>query len=163
MEVRDDPGTHGLTRVARSARPERPSAVHGPNRNGGRDFVIDDLHGHYPTLEHALEQLDFDAEADRLFSIGDLIDRGPESERAVEWLESGRIAAAVRGNHEQMMADALAFDATLVARLVGPGETWLSNGGHWWYKHEAAASDADLRARSPSPSAGRRRSRACPT
>ena len=77
---------------------------------------------------------------------------------AVEWLESERITAAVRGNHEQMMAAALAFDTTLVLDQIGPGASWLDNGGGWWY-----ASDAARRARSRSPSAGRPRSRACPT
>ena len=166
MEQGGSPGIAGLTRVAMSARPERPTAMHGPNRNGGRDLVIGDLHGHFPTLEHALKALDFDAGADRLFSVGDLIDRGLESARAVEWIESGRITAAVRGNHEQMMAAALAFDAALVLHKRGPGASWLDNGGRWWYVSEEVTREREQRARrarSFSPSAGRRRSRTCPT
>ena len=133
----------GLTRVNTNAGPERATALREPNRNGGRDLVIGDLHGHFPTLEHALDRLRFDSTADRLFSVGDLIDRGPQSERAVEWLQSERITAAVRGNHEQMMAATLAFDATLLLRTVGPGGTWLSNGGHWWYDNEAVTRERE--------------------
>ena len=133
----------GLTHVDTDERPERATAMRGPNRNGGRDLVISDLHGHFRTLEHALETLDFDATADRLFSAGDLIDHGPESERAVEWLQSGRITAAVRGNHEQMMAAALAFDATLRLRTIGPAGTWLSNGAHWWYDSEEVSRERE--------------------
>ena len=34
-----------------SARPEQPTACQGPNPNRGRDLVIGDRHGHFPTLE----------------------------------------------------------------------------------------------------------------
>lgn len=95
----------GHERRRMNARPERPTAVHGPNPNGGRDLVVGDVHGGFRTLEHALDTLSFDASTDRLFSVGDLIDRGPDSARALEWLKSGRITAAVRGNHEQMLLE----------------------------------------------------------
>ena len=39
----------------------------------------------------------------RLFVLGDLIDRGPRSIDALEWMECARITLAVRGNHEQML------------------------------------------------------------
>ena len=48
----------------------------------GRDFVVGDVHGHFDTLERLLEAVDFDASADRLFSVGDLVNRGPASERS---------------------------------------------------------------------------------
>ena len=145
MREQHPPVTFERTRVPDAARPERASAVYEPNRNGGRDLVVGDVHGHFATLESALDALGFDDDADRLFSVGDLIDRGPESAQAVEWLESGRITAAVRGNHEQMMADALAFDAALLVRFVGPGYTWLLNGGHWWYDHPEVERERERR------------------
>ena len=145
MEEGHDPGAVELRRVLADARPQWPTTVLGPNRNGGRDLVIGDLHGHFPTLERALDALGFDANADRLFAVGDLIDRGPESERALEWLESGRITAAVRGNHEQMMADAFAFGDTLTTLKSGPGARWLINGGDWWYGSEAVRRESARR------------------
>ena len=42
---------------------------------------------------------------DRLFALGDLIDRGPRSADALAWMESGQIELSVRGNHEQMLLD----------------------------------------------------------
>ena len=144
-EQRDHPGPTGLRRVLADARPDRATAVHRPNRNGGRDLVVGDVHGHFPTLERALTSLRFEAGRDRLFSVGDLIDRGPESARAVEWLESGRITAAVRGNHEQMMCDALAFDATLALRTLATSATWLGNGGHWWHDHPEVERERERR------------------
>ena len=156
MEERNDAGTAELIKVLADARPERPTAVHGANPKGGRDFVAGDVHGHFPTLEHALKELSFDAQADRLFSVGDLIDRGPESERAIEWLESARITAAVRGNHEQMMCDALAFNAVFAYQKSGPGMTWLGNGGQWWYDSDAVVRERDRRGpRRPFPLAER--------
>ena len=97
--------------------PDEPIAHDAANRAGGRDLVIGDLHGHFDTLEHALAALAFDTARDRLFSVGDLIDRGPRSRDAIEWLTAGRFAGAVRGNHELMMVDALRKNADGVAAV----------------------------------------------
>ena len=51
------------------------------NGRGGRDFVFDDIHGCFATVEQALEALDYDPGRDRLFSVGDLIDRAREAAR----------------------------------------------------------------------------------
>ena len=79
-----------------------------PNRSAsGRDFVAGDVHGCFRTLEHALAKVHFDPSCDRLFSVGDLINRGPHSMEAVDWLTNGRIHAAVLGNHESTMLEHL--------------------------------------------------------
>ena len=57
----------------------------------GRDFVIGDVHGEYDTLEAMLAELEFHPGRDRLFALGDLIDRGPRSADTLEWMEQGRI------------------------------------------------------------------------
>ena len=78
--------------------------VVGPNpAAGGRDWVVGDVHGCFRTLRDALLDIDFEYETDRLFSVGDLIDRGPNSIKAVDWFESGRLSAVVMGNHEAEM------------------------------------------------------------
>lgn len=66
----------------------------------GRDFVVGDVHGCFRTLERALAELSFDAGCDRLFGVGDLVDRGPHSAEALVWLEC-RFEAVVMGNHER--------------------------------------------------------------
>ena len=43
----------------------------------------------------------FDPSVDRLFSVGDLVDRGPESERVLEWLDKAWFHA-ICGNHDLM-------------------------------------------------------------
>ena len=71
----------------------------------GRDFVAGDVHGEFPALERLLDQVGFDAGRDRLFALGDLIDRGPDPAAALDWIESARITLSVRGNHEQMLLE----------------------------------------------------------
>ena len=70
----------------------------------GRDFVVGDIHGMFPALRELLARAGFDEECDRLFSVGDLIDRGPRSREALEWLAQPWFHA-VRGNHEQLLLD----------------------------------------------------------
>ncbi len=65
----------------------------------GRDFVVGDVHGCFRTLDGALAELRFDAACDRLFGVGDLVDRGPHSPEALVWLER-RFEAVVMGNRE---------------------------------------------------------------
>lgn len=70
----------------------------------GRDFVIGDIHGCYSELMTVLEKLKFDKSVDRMFAVGDLVDRGYDSEKCLlltdeHWFHS------IRGNHEQMLID----------------------------------------------------------
>ena len=88
----------------------------------GRDFVIGDLHGSYSAFQNLLEGLNFDPVVDRMFSVGDLVDRGPESLECLKllyepWFE------AVLSNHEQMMLEKF--------RGGGMGYYWFNNGGGW--------------------------------
>ena len=65
----------------------------------GRDFVVGDVHGCFRTLERALAALEFEASRDRLFGVGDLVERGPNSDEALDWIER-RFTAVTLGNHE---------------------------------------------------------------
>jgi serine/threonine protein phosphatase 1 len=71
----------------------------------GRDFVIGDIHGHIKRLHAALESVDFDESKDRLFSLGDLIDRGNHNVSVLKMLYEKSWFNAIRGNHEQMLID----------------------------------------------------------
>lgn len=72
------------------------------NENG-RDFVVGDIHGAFSLLDMALETARFDTRTDRLFSVGDLIDRGPDSLFASSMLDQPWFFA-VRGNHDNDFA-----------------------------------------------------------
>ncbi|WP_374557386.1 metallophosphoesterase [Aquitalea pelogenes] len=95
-----------------------------PANQAGRDFVVGDVHGCFTELRQLLEQVVFDGSRDRLFSVGDLVDRGPESRQVLEWLAKPWFYA-VRGNHEQM---ALEFDLAQTDAC----ERYLNNGGGWF-------------------------------
>src|SRR5690554_7844483 len=72
-----------------------------PNERG-RDFAVGDIHGHFTKLKVALDAAGFSpGDGDRLFSVGDLVDRGPESHMALDWLAKPWFHA-VRGNHEDI-------------------------------------------------------------
>ena len=99
-------------------------AVHYYRRNTtGRDFVVGDVHGCFSQLDEALAARGYDPTRDRLFSVGDLVDRGPESAQLLDAVRRHRIKA-VRGNHEDMIVRWY-FRGERIERL-------LSNGGGWF-------------------------------
>ncbi|MCP5137844.1 MAG: metallophosphoesterase [Gammaproteobacteria bacterium] len=95
----------------------------------GIDFVVGDIHGEFVKLNEALDRVGFDPDKDRLFSVGDLIDRGPDSVAALDWMAEPWFHA-VLGNHEEMA-------------LVAPHKpemmrSWITeNGGSWWLELSA--------------------------
>lgn len=95
-----------------------------PNTRG-RDFVVGDIHGWLEPLMDALDEVDFDADTDRLFCVGDLIDRGPDSEHCLK-LTSAPWFYTVRGNHEQMMFDWLENRSDEIK------DQWMRYGGLSW-------------------------------
>jgi len=95
---------------------------HHPVNHAGRDFVVGDLHGCVDALRFLLREVDFDPSRDRLFSVGDLVDRGSQSEQALALLDKPWFHA-VLGNHE----DALC--AVAEGRLKK--QWWYGIGGLW--------------------------------
>lgn len=88
-------------------------------------WVVGDLHGCYTNLMGKLGELKFDPAHDLLISVGDLIDRGAENVECLELITMPWFRA-VRGNHEQMMLDALVNG--------GSFGHWMSNGAGWWHQ-----------------------------
>lgn len=123
----------------------------------GRDLVVGDVHGHFATLRRALAELEVN-EQDRVLSIGNLVDDGPDLLDALDWISrpepSTRFHTALRGNHEQMMLEALLEGPpeqdTLRQHAMGGDawSRWMANGGRWWAPgsrhHDAAAWIATL-------------------
>lgn len=108
-----------------------------PPNEQGRDFVVGDVHGHFELLATALDKLDFNTEIDRVFSVGDLIDRGPDSENVLHWLAKPWFHA-VRGNHEQMVIDGICG--------CGDKPRHIRTGGAWLYELNLAIQDQLLNA-----------------
>lgn len=90
----------------------------------GKDYVVGDIHGCFSKLRSSLEAIDFNTETDRLFSVGDLIDRGEESELVCDWIGKPWFNA-VRGNH-----DDFAIRHVKIGHL--DYAYYASNGGAWF-------------------------------
>jgi bis(5'-nucleosyl)-tetraphosphatase (symmetrical) len=64
-------------------------------------FVIGDVHGCFDTLQALLGRVRFDRRADRLWLVGDLVNRGPKSLAVLRWAaELGDRLTVVLGNHD---------------------------------------------------------------
>lgn len=95
----------------------------------GRDLVVGDLHGHRSLLEKALDQIAFDPRRDRVLSVGDLIDRGPESLATLSLIDEPWFYP-VLGNHELMLLNFLGYYGSRVhsrkSYATGSGE-WIAD------------------------------------
>ena len=92
----------------------------------GHDYAVGDIHGNFSALETALSETGFDKNRDRLFALGDLIDRGHESESVLEWLEQPWFFS-VMGNHEVMLCAALSGN-------IEAANFHQRYGGEWFYR-----------------------------
>ena len=111
-----------------------------PNTKG-RDLIVGDIHGCLEDLLLALKALNFDEKVDRLFSVGDLIDRGPNSYECAQLIYKDWFHA-IRGNHEDMMI------RTILRGEYDASRMWIDNGGDWIYKqgtYEQQYSKEDLK------------------
>jgi serine/threonine protein phosphatase 1 len=102
-----------------------------PKNTQGRDFIAGDLHGCIKDLTALLQHVDFDNENDRLFLVGDLVDRGPNSMECLRLLKAPYVYA-VQGNHEDMLAGAIIPEEGTrpgVAEFLRRMYMW--NGGGW--------------------------------
>lgn len=72
--------------------------------NQGKDYVVGDIHGRFDLVYESLKEINFDIKKDRLFCVGDLIDRGPYSKHVVDFLKLDFVHA-IKGNHEDMLLE----------------------------------------------------------
>ncbi|WP_428383615.1 metallophosphoesterase [Nevskia ramosa] len=88
----------------------------------GRDFVVGDLHGHSQMFWQVLHRAGVNLLTDRVFSVGDLVDRGPDSLGCLALLRHPWFHG-VWGNHDDAMARTAAGNPT----------EWIEKwGGRWW-------------------------------
>ena len=91
----------------------------------GRDFCIGDTHGRYTRLTKILDAIGFDPTKDRLFSVGDLVDRGEESEAMLELAKTASWFHPALGNHDWMLVQHHEHHA------IFSNQDYLNNGGAW--------------------------------
>ncbi len=100
-------------------------------------YVTSDLHG-YPLekFKALLAKAGF-CDDDFCFVLGDVIDRGPEGIKLLNWMMGQPNFELILGNHEAMMlaCDFICDDITnesisnLTYQKLGTYNTWISNGG----------------------------------
>jgi serine/threonine protein phosphatase 1 len=89
-------------------------------------YVVPDIHGRYDLLTDALAEIAAHSrgEAGVLVTIGDYVDKGPESRQVIDRLLRGVEGwnfIALKGNHDAMMVEALRDPARMAA--------WVEKGG----------------------------------
>lgn len=109
---------------------------HLPTNTQGTDYYIGDIHGCYSETMSILSDIGFDFNKDRLLSVGDIIDRGSESYKCLSLLKEPWFYC-VKGNHEQLMVDAL------LQGDRGSHQCWMANGGNW-FLYTTLAQDAEI-------------------
>lgn len=107
-------------------RNHHPRVAHFPINEAGRDFVIGDIHGAYDSVIKSMRAVRFDPKVDRIFSVGDLIDRGPQSHRALGFLAMPYVHA-ICGNHDEDFSSCDLADMRALASVNFNGMSWISD------------------------------------
>lgn len=105
--------------------PANPQLVRFNANQQGRDFAVGDIHGCFTALQQALDHINFNPAKDRLFSVGDLVDRGPESDQVLDWLDRPWFHA-ICGNHDFMIWRSALGDPYSEVNHLEHGGGWLN-------------------------------------
>lgn len=96
-----------------------------------RSFVIGDIHGCSATLRRLVDSTLNPLPGDRIYLLGDLIDRGPDSKGVLDYIfelrQRGLSVNSVRGNHEEMLLQACDNRTSLGMWLANGGQTTLES------------------------------------
>jgi bis(5'-nucleosyl)-tetraphosphatase (symmetrical) len=103
------------------------------------DYAIGDIQGCYEPLQRLLHLIDFDEKTDRLWFVGDLVNRGPESLAVLRFISTLPVTPIITlGNHDLHLLGSLfgdrpwkGHDDTIQIVLKAPDGEHL---GHWLRK-----------------------------
>ena len=85
-------------------------------------YVMADIHGCFDKFIKMLEKINF-SEKDTLYILGDIIDRGPEPIKMIQYVMKHKNIILLKGNHEAMML------ICLLGRSLSNNIIWDNNGG----------------------------------
>src|SRR5258706_118381 len=99
-------------------------------------YAIGDIQGCFDELRQLLEKIDFEKKRDRLWFVGDLVNRGPKSLEVLRYVRAlGDRAVTVLGNHDLHLVSQYegaerprkddTLDEVLEARDVSELVAWL--------------------------------------
>ena len=96
-------------------------------------YVIPDIHGRHDLLNDGLAEITARGETGVIVTLGDYVDKGPESKQVVDRLMSGVAQGwslvALKGNHDAMMVEALRDPSKLAAWIAKGGDAALASYG----------------------------------
>lgn len=92
-------------------------------------FVVSDVHGHLSILKASLTNSGFDPNSleHLLIICGDCFDRGTENKELYEYLNTISNKIIIRGNHEEMLMNAIKRGYINVADMYNGTETTIEN------------------------------------
>lgn len=85
-------------------------------------YICSDIHGQYDYFMDILKKINF-SDKDHMYVIGDVIDRGPESIKLLQYILDSENMTLLIGNHEHLMIQALLFKDDEHFNV------WMYNGG----------------------------------
>lgn len=86
-------------------------------------YVISDLHGQGAAFFQMLDKINFSSQ-DKMYIIGDVIDRGPDGIKLLQFIKNQDNMELMLGNHEDMMLKSFARETSKLWI-----DTWMFNGG----------------------------------
>jgi serine/threonine protein phosphatase 1 len=96
-------------------------------------YVIPDIHGRFDLLDEGLAEINARGDAGIILTIGDYVDKGPESKQVIDRLLSGVAEGwslvALKGNHDAMMVEALRDPSKMAGWIAKGGDTALASYG----------------------------------
>lgn len=104
----------------------------------GRDFIVGDIHGSKSLLDELLTDVGFSETSDRLFLVGDIVNKGPASLECLRLLKQPW-CYSVMGNHEEMFLCEFWTEISADAKpdfFARPELSLLRSGGAWAFKPE---------------------------
>ena len=95
-----------------------------------RDFAVGGLHGEFSLAQEAMSAVKFDPAKDRLFCVGDLLDRGAQPAQTAEFLRKPGVFS-ILGNHERDLVSIARGPSARAPKLL---EIQSRENGHsWWF------------------------------
>ncbi|MBP3295314.1 MAG: metallophosphoesterase [Lachnospiraceae bacterium] len=103
-------------------------------------YTVSDLHGHYDLFRKGLETIGF-SDADELYVLGDVIDRGAEGIKLLRYIRDHKNMDLLLGNHEHMMLHSVDRGGRALCSGID-SVIWLDyNGGEVTFAHYAALTE----------------------
>jgi len=108
---------------------EQPRIQYFEKNQKGSDYVVGDIHCQFNQLERQLLEIGFDKSKDRLFAVGDLIDRskGEDGYRVLDYLSQDWFHSTL-GNHEDLILSLLSLPKKMTGICYKQA---MENGAQW--------------------------------